>query len=328
MSSKKCGVVAAGLCVLSACGDSGGNPESMGGGSLERTEYAMESVTLSEDLVIPEGQTVHVGPGVTFSAASKDIKIQVFGTLAVEGTEATPALFAGGTEPESWHGIVIESGGSLTLQHAQISGAKYGIFAMPGSTFSVDHAVFDTSFKAAVVESNGSFSHSTFKAVPLFPAVTEEVSVDDPNGCLTIIDASPTVSDCRFEGSGGLNDMIRVGGQSSPTFDHVYVEKSHCGFHMSGGVNTSPRITNTVFSELVYGIMAFKMKPIVENSVFRGNSADVGFCVEATADNAPQLQNNFFEDGELRLDATCDRIGTKDANPAASANAGAGPSGL
>ena len=45
---------------------------------------------------------------------------------------------------------MIESGGTLTLQHAQISGAKYGMFAMPGSTFSVDHALIDTSFKAAV----------------------------------------------------------------------------------------------------------------------------------------------------------------------------------
>lgn len=324
MSAKNWGVLAMGFWLLGACGDE----DSVSNGSKLRSEYTMEAVSLTEDLVIPAGETVHVGPGVRFSAKSAGIKVTVKGTLVVEATEAAPSIFEGGGEPESWHGIVIESGGNLTLKHAQISGAKYGMFAEPGSSFSVDHAVIDTSFKAAVVEANGRFSHTTFRAVPLFPAVTEEVSIDDPNGCLTIIDASPTVTDCRFEGSGGLNDMVRIGGQSSPTFDHVYLEKSHCGFHMSGGVNTSPRITNAIFHELAYGIMAFAMKPIVEDSVFTANASDIGFCTGATADNVPVLRNNFFEGGEVLLDASCDRIGTRDSSPAAVANASAGPSGL
>ena len=46
------------------------------------------------------------------------------------------------------------------------------------------------------------------------------------------------------------------------------------------------------------------------------------------ADNAPVLRNNFFEGGALLLDASCDRIGTKDSSPAALANPSAGPSGL
>ncbi|MFT3923286.1 MAG: hypothetical protein QM778_12200 [Myxococcales bacterium] len=325
MSMKRMSVV---LGLLAACGDGGDDPAAPEQGAVARSEYAMETVELSEDLVIPAGQTVHVGPGVTFTAKSAEVKVDVLGTLIVEGSEAAPSIFEGTGESESWHGIVVEGGGNLTLQHAQVSGAKYGMFAMPGSAFNVDHVVFDTSFKAAVLESDGSVSHSTFRAVPLFPAVTEEVSVDDPNGCMTIINASPTVTDCRFEGSGGLNDMIRVGGQSSPTFDHLYIEKSHCGFHMSGGINTSPRISNTVFTDLAYGIMAFTMKPIVEGSVFIRNSTDIGLCSGATAANVPMLQNNFFEGGTLLLDASCNRIGTKDASPASAANASAGPSGL
>jgi hypothetical protein len=167
-----------------------------------------------------------------------------------------------------------------------------------------------------------------FKAELLFPALTENVSIDDPNGYLTIIDASPTVTNSRFEGSGGLNDMVRIGGNASPKFDHCYVNNSHCGFHTAGGTNTSARISNTIFENLSYGIMAYTTKPIVENSVFRKNSSDIGMCSGATAANAPGLMGNFYEAGSVSLDASCDKIGTKDASPAASANASAGPSGL
>ena len=209
-----------------------------------------------------------------------------------------------------------------------IGGAQYGIFAMPGSAFSVDHWEIDTSFKAAVVESNGRFSNTVFTAVPLFPAVTEEVTIDDPNGCLTILDASPTVTNCRFDGSGGLNDMIRIGGASRPLFDHIYVHDSHCGFHVSGGTNNAPRIKDSVLEDLSYGIMAFTSKAIFEDSVFRRNATDVGLCSGATKANAPAMSGNFFEGGAPKLDASCDKIGTKDTSPAATANASAGPSGL
>jgi hypothetical protein len=290
-------------------------------------DYEKQTVMLTSDLVIPAGKTVRVGPGVTFNAAS-NVKIAVQGTLQVDGEAASPVVFAGGGEPSSWHGIEVAPGGQLTLQNAKIGGAQYGIHALPGSRYSIDHAVIDTSFKAAVLQSNGTLTNSTFKAVLLFPALTEEVSIDDPNGALTIMDASPTVTNCRFDGSGGLNDMIRVGGQASPVFDHIYVHSSHCGFHTSGGTNTSMRVTNSVLENLAYGVMAFKTQPIIEYSVFLTNSNDVGFCTDATADNTPKLRNNFYTDGAMKLDASCDRIGTKDAAPAAKASTTAGASGI
>ena len=299
-----------------------------GPASTEPYDYVMQSVPLTADLVIPAGTTVRVGPGVTFTASS-GVKIDVNGTLQVEGTTAAPVSFLGAGMPSSWQGIVVESGGNLTLSNVKIGGAQYGIFTNPGSTFSVDHAYFDTSFKAAVVESDGTITNSIFEAVALFPAITEAVSVDDPNGCLTIIDASPTVTNCRFDGSGGLNDMIRIGGNASPVFDHIYVHASHCGFHTNGGTNTSPRITSSVLENLAYGIMAYTTQPIIENSVFKTNTNDVGMCSGATTQNAPKLSNNFYTNGgAVLLDASCDSIGTVDSSPATVANASAGPSGL
>jgi hypothetical protein len=291
-------------------------------------DYMMQTVSLTSDLVIPKGKLVRVGPGVTFNAKSASVKIDVQGELQVEGTAAAPVTFSGTGNQSSWHGIVVEAGGKLSLSQVKIGGAQYGVHAMPGSMFSIDRAVIDTSFKAAVVQSNGSITNSTFKAVFLLPAVTDAVAIDDPNGALTVMDASPTVTNCRFEGSGGLNDMIRVGGQASPVFDHIYVGNSHCGFHISGGTNNSPKITNTVFEKLSYGIMAYASAPIVEDSVFLSSGSDIGMCSGATTDNAAKLRNNSYVDGQIHLDASCDRIGTKDTAPAKTPNASAGPSGL
>jgi hypothetical protein len=287
-------------------------------------DYKMQNVDLTADLVIPKGKTVRVGPGTTFSGKSANVKIDVQGELVIEGAQASPATFQGTGAQESWRGIQVSAGGKLTISQAKISGARYGIHALPGSSYSIDRTTFDTSFKAAVLQSSGTVSNSTFKAVFLLPAITNEVTIDDPNGALTIMDASPTVTNSRFEGSGGLNDMIRIGGNATPTFDHIFVTNSHCGFHISGGNNNAPKITNSVFDKLSYGIMAYASQVNVSDSVFTNNGSDVGMCTGATEANVPKLNNNAYTDNALRVDASCDRIGTKDAAPAKTPNPSAG----
>jgi hypothetical protein len=122
--------------------------------------------------------------------------------------------------------------------------------------------------------------------------------------------------------------MIRVGGAASPVFDHLYIKDAHCGIHANGGTNNTPTVRNTIFENMAYGLMVYATKPMIENSVFRGNANDVGFCFDATEANAPILRNNFYSSGEALVDPTCFQIGTTDPSPAASANPMAGPVGL
>ncbi len=284
-------------------------------------DYENEKVELTADLVIPAGKTVRVGPGVTFHAAGQ-YKVQVLGTLEVEGSEDAVSAFTGGA-PSSWHGIVVGEGGKLTLRNAKISGAKYGIYAEAGSDFDVADTLIDTSFKTAVVFSDGKFDRTRFTAaVPATIAITEEVGVDDPNGALTIIDASPTITNSRFDGASIFTDLVRIGGDSAPTFDHVYLHDAHCAFHSSGGTKNAPVIRNAVMEGFSYGFMTFTTTPIVEDSVFKNNINDFGLC-SGTEANAPKLKNNFYG-GEVKLDASCFRIKVKDASPASTANANAG----
>ena len=288
-------------------------------------DYEMEDVTLDADLVVTAGETLRVGPGVTFTASS-GVKVQVSGSLIVEGAAEAPVRWLGAGTPRSWHGIVVERGGRLELKHVEIGAATYGIHALPGSDFAVDHADIGTSFKAALIQSDGSFDHTRFHA-SANPLITDfsEVLVEDINGTLTIIDASASVSNSSFDNSIAIVDMVIIDGDSSPVFDHVHVKDAHCGFHMVGG---TARITNSVFEQLVYGVMAYATAPVIENSVFRNNGNDVGTCLGATAEQAPALDNNYYSSGAALIDASCFQIQTEDEHPAAAPNPAAGPAGL
>jgi len=288
----------------------------------------MQDVRLDTTLTIPVGTTVRVGPGTTFTAAM-GVTVQIDGTLIVEGTASAPVRFLGAGVPRSWEGIVIADGGYAQLTHVEIGGATYGIHALPGSDFTVDYAELGTSFKAAVVQSDGSFDHSKFHASgdPTF-SISSDAPITDPNGTLTIVGASPMVSNSSFDGSAALVDMIRVRESSAPIFDHLYIKEAHCGIHMEGGTNNSPTVTNSVFERLAYGVMAYATKPTIANNVFRGNANDVGFCYGATTDNTPSLSDNFYQSGAAVLDPSCVQIGAAEPSPATVAGATVGPMGL
>lgn len=291
-------------------------------------DYADQAVMLTQTLTIDAGKIVRVGPGTTFTA-SAGVKVQINGTLIVAGSAASPVKFLGAGMPRSWDGIVIASGGVLQLMHAEIGGATYGILAEAGSMYTVDYAEIGTSFKVAVLSADGSFDHTKFHASgdDTFSPVNE-VSIDDVNGSLTILDASPTVSNSSFDHSSSVVDMIRIGGNGSPVFDHVSITSAHCGIHTNGGVNNAPTIKNSVLDGMSYGIMAYRSKAKFEHCNFTNNASDVGFCFDATADNAPTLTDNYYSSGSPSYDATCYEIGTPDSMPSAAAHDDVGPVGL
>jgi hypothetical protein len=288
----------------------------------------MASAQLSADLVIPSGKTVCVGPGVTLTATA-DITIQVDGTLIVQGTAASPAQFIGAGQPSSWHGIVVDSGGSLQATYATVRDANYAIHTLPGSAFDIDHGDLGTSFKTAVLESSGKIDHTYFRAsVPPTIAITTAVTIDDPNGSMTILAASPYITNSSFIGASPFTDLVRIGGDSTPVFDHVKLVNAHCGFHDNGASNNSPRVTNSIISGMSYGVMAYTAKPVFENTVFQNNATDVGLCSGATTANQPVLTGDYFSSGKPVVDTSCSQIGTAATSSATAPTSGAGPVGL
>lgn len=331
-ASTSTGGVAAGAGGSAGPGSGGSGPAGTGGAPIDpgrAFDYEAQTVTLDKDLVIPAGQTVRVGPGVTFNAAPK-VTVQVQGTLIVAGTAESPDKFMGtAAGPNSWNGIVVAAGGSLQMDHAHVGGATLGIHTLKGSTYDIDRVTFDTSFKGAVLESDGKIDHSRFLAtVPPTISLAADVTIDDPNGTLTIINASPTVTNSEFIGASMFTDLVRVGGNSAPVFDHDMFKAAHCGFHIFGATTAFTTITNSVIDGMSYGVMAFTAKPTFKDNVFKGNSADGGFCFGATAANAPVFDGNYYASGTATFDASCVQAGTTAKNTAAAAIAGAGPVGL
>jgi hypothetical protein len=317
--------VAPGLASMTGTPD-GGAPTSVA--SAQSCDTTMASTQLSADLVVPSGKTFCVGPGVTVTATA-DVTVQVEGVLIVEGTAASPAQFLGGGQPSSWHGIVVAAGGNLQLTYATIRDADYAIHALPGSDFNIDRADLGGSFKTAVLESSGKVDHTYFRATaPRTISFAAEVTIDDPNGTMTILSASPAVSNSAFIGASPVTDLIRIGGASAPVFDHLLVQNAHCGFHDFGATNNSPLVTNSIIEGLSYGVMAYTTKPMFENCVFQNNATDVGICTGATAANQPVLTGNYFASGKITVDTSCDQIGTTATSDATAMIPGAGPVGL
>ena len=295
----------------------------------EDSTTRQQTVRLDADLVIPAGTTVRVGPGVTFNAAP-NVTIQVQGTLIVTASAASPSSFMGtAAAPNSWKGIVVAAGGNLQMQRARVGGATLGIHTLKGSTYDIDYVTFDTSFKGAVLESDGKINHSRFLAtVPPTISVAADVTIDDPNGTLTIITASPTVTNSEFIGASMFTDLVRVGGNSAPIFDHDMFKAAHCGFHIFGATTSVTTITNSVIDGMSYGVMAFTTKPNFKNNVFKGNANDAGFCFGATSANKPIFDGNYYASGGAVFDASCVQAGTTATNTATAAIPGAGPVGL
>ncbi len=291
-------------------------------------DYVGEQVSLTQNRVVAAGETLRIGAGTTLTA-SVGVTLRVEGTLLVEGTQEAPVRFLGAGTPRSWEGIVLAEGSSANLKYVEISGATYGIFALPGSSFSVDRADIGESFKAAIVQSDGSFSNTAFHASgdPTF-SLSGAAPITDVNGTLTIVDASPTITNSSFDRGAPLVDMVRVRGTSSPTFDHCSFTDAHCGVHTEDVANGGTRITNSTFRNMPFGLMAFNTAPQLEGNVFTGNGSDIGVCLGATTATAPVLKGNYYEGGVPRFDASCSQVNTADSAPAATPNPSAGPVGL
>jgi len=91
-------------------------------------------VVLASDLILPEGSTLTIAPGVVITSTGFSNKIIVYGTLDALGTEQDTIKFVGG--PEGWDGIefIGESASGSHMQYCQVSNSlKYGIALLSSS---------------------------------------------------------------------------------------------------------------------------------------------------------------------------------------------------
>ena len=114
-----------------------------------------DEVSVSEDVLIPQGVTLTIMPGTVIKVTSSEstktdpeylspmTEITVRGTLRSDGRRNAPIIFRNDKETNergSWAGILID-GGTASISSCRIQGAETGIYVLKGTLVAAD-AVF------------------------------------------------------------------------------------------------------------------------------------------------------------------------------------------
>lgn len=104
------------------------------------------TVTIAEDIVVPEGITLTIAPGTIIKIAQAEstktdpeylsplTEITIRGSLRAEGNEAAPIAFLAETTgiPGNWAGILVD-GGTASFRHCSIKDADTGLHVFSGT---------------------------------------------------------------------------------------------------------------------------------------------------------------------------------------------------
>lgn len=121
-------------------------------------------------LIVPDGFNINVASGGTlYMGAGSRIefedaasKINVTGTLTIDGTSILPVVLTNDGIGQ-WYGIVVNSGGTVDIDYANISYAQYGVYFSDGSSGIVAHSNLTANTKGIYIIGNSDpeISYST-----------------------------------------------------------------------------------------------------------------------------------------------------------------------
>ena len=97
----------------------------------------------------------------------RGVSLTVGGTLQIQGTAASPVKLVGATRrpPAPGPAWCSTRAAQVTATYVEIHGADTAIAARPGSMYSFDHLVIDTSSSMLVLSSNGTIAHGTLRGL-------------------------------------------------------------------------------------------------------------------------------------------------------------------
>lgn len=253
------------------------------------------NVTLSATQTVAAGQTLTICAGTTITAAS-DVSLTVNGTLQIQGTAASPVKLVGVTDSDgAWTGLVLNAGGQVTATYVEIHDAFTAIAARPGSMYTFDHLVIDTSSMILVLASNGTIAHATLHGLGDSQSYSP----------VQINNASPQITNTSVTQGlyGGVDLVVINGSASAPLFDHVEVADSHCAFHVNE--STGATISNSFIHHNAYGMMTgLTQSGHFNHNNWEDNSVHIGTCAGGISD---EVAGNYFA-GDPFGDGSCDSL--------------------
>jgi hypothetical protein len=230
-------------------GDSGTSMMMTGGGDSGMVTAPTNAITanttwadgtsIAASTTIAAGVTVTVASGATVSFATG-------ATLTIAGT-LTSGMAAGstlqGTGGGAWGGLVVASGGTLTLDGVAITGATTGIDTQSGDTLATyDDATMTGATMPFNVEAGSTLSvtHTTVTGTTgesdilgSFTAsyLTYAKGPSSEGIVMKSATAKMSLEDSTFTGSGPSGDMIVSQTGASLHMAYSTISEVHCGFH-------------------------------------------------------------------------------------------------
>jgi hypothetical protein len=189
--------------------------------------------TIASNISINAGSTITISPGATVNVGP-NVAITVNGTLKVASTDAHAKLTGSG-----WAGIIVASGGTLSIDGLDITGAQSAIWTQAGNldaTLTNSSIDGQTAFKMEA-GSKLTITSTTVKATAgaaiAGTFVASKMTYDKTTAPgLTLNDAagSMTISDSVLKGEGGGDYVISDAGKSLKV-EYSTISGSHCALH-------------------------------------------------------------------------------------------------
>ena len=275
----------------------GGSSSSSGGGGMTITGNVTwsDGEMLAQSVTIGSGAIVTVAPGATIQVAS-GATITVEGTLTASSTTKAASLTGTG-----WTGIVVASGGTLSLTGVDISGASVPLDVQKGATSAeYDSGTINgatTPFKVEVGGTLGSKSATvtgTLGSASIGGSFTASKLTYNSNGNEGIITTDPTaqlsIEDSTLTGTGPTGDMlVAQGGAAKFHIAYTTISNVHCGFHFDTLSEFDVSYVNdqsNAFGFMLYGSggagpFTVSYSNIVQNSAYaydtQGTNAPITF---------------------------------------------------
>jgi hypothetical protein len=192
---------------------------------------------ISSDVTIASGVAVTIAPGATITIAA-NATITIAGTLTANSVTPPHAKLTG----SGWGGVVVASGGTLSLNGVDILGAQ-GLTVKSGAGMSeYDNGIIDSARTPFSVEAGGALTTKGAKVTgalggsQVVGSFTASHLDYDSNGNAGITTLDPgaalSIEDSTLHGSGPSGDFL-VSSGGAATFHVAYTDISnvHCGFH-------------------------------------------------------------------------------------------------
>ncbi|MEO6574491.1 MAG: hypothetical protein ABIP89_11675 [Polyangiaceae bacterium] len=277
-------------------GSDGGAVVPPGAAHISSDETWATGKQITASVVIDSGATVTIAPGAVITC-SAGVTISVKGTLTASSVAAHAKLTGTG-----WTGILVVSGGTLTIDGVDIVGATTAIESEGTATF--DHGALTGATTPFLVDIGGKISttHSSVSSIQgnstikgAFVASYLDYDKSANEGILAQ-DPSATISidDSTLHGSNG-GDFVVSQASTSIHVGHTTISGAHCGFHFDSiGKFDITYVTDNTNS---WGAM-LNGSDNGPNSITYSNFANGSKDIDLQGSNGPLTMDHVYTGGK------------------------------